>query len=139
MKKQPNKKAAVKNPKAKPAASDTAKGWACPCCPRVHAPTVKECHCRKEAMFGLTTGPIQDHERTEADEAAERTRQMCNKLPFEELMQEPIREPPEETNGTRIARENRTACNNLTKEERSALLEEAMRMIEAEKPADDHG
>lgn len=96
---------------------------------------------RFKAMFGLTSGPIQDHERTEADELAEQSRQRCNNLTDEKraaLLKEGllmISEPPEETNGTRIARENRTACNDLTKDERAELLEVAMQTIHGTTPA----
>lgn len=96
---------------------------------------------RFKAMFGLTTGPIQDQERTEADEAAEQSRQRCNNLTDEEraaLLDEGLSmvdEPPEETNGTRIARENRAACNDLTKEERAELLEVAMQTIHESTPS----
>lgn len=40
--------------------------------------------------------------------------------------------PSDETKGVRIARENRAACNNLTNEQREALLARAMQMIEPE-------
>lgn len=89
---------------------------------------------RFKAMFGLTSGPIQAHERTEADEAAEQSRKRCDNSALEDLLREPVGEPPEETNGTRIARENRTLCNNLTKEERAELLEVAMQTIHGTTP-----
>lgn len=63
MKPIPKKKAARKIAKAKPVAKDTAKGWACPCCPRVHAPTVTECTCRKEAMGKKFRDEALNHER----------------------------------------------------------------------------
>lgn len=96
---------------------------------------------RFKAMFGLTSGLIQGHERTEADELAEQSRHRCNNLTDEEraeLLKEGllmISEPLEETNGTRIARENRTACNDLTKEDRAELLDVAMQTIRGTTPS----
>lgn len=45
---------------------------------------------------------------------------------FEHLVDETVEDPEEESLGTRIARENRAVCNNLTNEERTKLREEAL-------------
>jgi hypothetical protein len=48
---------------------------------------------------------------------------------LERLQKETDTPPPEQTEGVKLARRNRAACDDLSEEERDALVEEAMKAI----------